>query len=92
MEESIDLVSRLTEYYPITVHVLDALYKCNANARHLLLVAIEQISKGLVKIVASSREKGDIVCELRGYPSRKISSDRNRKTLKLSLKQRLYDW
>lgn len=89
MEESVDLISQLTEYYPITTVVLDALDECNADTRYRLLDAIEQIlrqSKGLVKILASSREEGDIVYELRDYPSLKVSSDRNSKNIKAFLK------
>ena len=84
IEESVHLISQLTAYYPITIIVLDALDECNMETRHLLLDAFEQFlsqSQGLVKVLISSREEGDLVCELRDYPSLKISSTRNSKDI-----------
>ena len=35
-----------------------------------------------MKILVSSREEGDLVCELRDYPSLRISSERDTKDIK----------
>ena len=79
------MISQLTAYHPITIIVLDGLDECNMDTRHHLLDALEKFlsqSEGLVKILVSSREEGDLVCELRDYPSLRISSERNTKDIK----------
>lgn len=84
IEESVELISQLTAYHAITIIVLDALDECNMDTRHHLLDAFERFlsqSEGLVKVLVSSREEGDLVCELRDYPSLRISSERNTKDI-----------
>ena len=80
VEESTELIIDLTGYYPVTTIILDALDECKVESRHLLLDSLQDIlnqSTGLVKIFASSRDDGDLVCELSAYPSLGISSDKN---------------
>lgn len=89
IDESTKLVADLTEYHAVSTIVVDALDECNPESRHELLGALEDIlqrSSGLVKIFVSSREEGDLVCELRSYPSLKISSDRNSKDIELFIR------
>ena len=79
-EESCDLIVELTEQYPITTIVIDALDECVPEKRQTLLDALENIlqdSMGLVKIFVSSRDDQDLVCTLREYPNLDIISDRN---------------
>lgn len=86
IDESTKLIVHLTDYYAVSTIIVDALDECNPESRHQLLDALEDIlhqSSGLVKIFVSSREEGDLVCELRDYPSLKISSDRNSKDIEL---------
>ena len=86
LEESVKLITNLTEYYPVTTIVLDALDECNPETRHLVLDALVTIlnnSKGLVKIFVSFREECDPVCELRDYPYLRISSDQNSEDIEL---------
>ena len=86
IDESTKLITGLTDYYAVSIIIVDALDECNPESRHELLDALEDIlhrSSGLVKIFVSSREEGDLVCELRDYPSLRISSDRNSKDIEL---------
>lgn len=80
IEESTELIIDLTAYYSVTTIIIDALDECKFDSRHLLPDALQDIlsqSKGFVKVFASSREEGDLVCELSGYPSIKVSSEKN---------------
>lgn len=80
VEESTRLIVDLTAYYPATTIILDALDECKVESRHLLLDALQDIltqGRSLVKIFASSRDEGDLVCELSEYPSISISSGNN---------------
>ncbi len=80
MEESTELIIDLTAYYPSMTIILDALDECKVESRHLLLDSLQDIlnrSGGLVKFFASSRDEGDLVCDLSDYPSLRISSDKN---------------
>ena len=80
VKESTRLIIDLTAYYPATTIILDALDECKAESRHLLLDFLQEIlteGKNLVKIFASSRDEGDLVCELSNYPSIRISSKKN---------------
>ena len=80
IDECCALILQLTEYYQMTVIVLDALDECNPDLRDELLEALGQIiqdSPNLVKIFVSSRDEQDIVFYLQTYPNLKISSDRN---------------
>lgn len=86
IDESTNLIVSLTDYYAVSTIIVDALDECNPESRYQLLDALEDIlqrSSGLVKIFVSSREEGDLVCELREYPSLRISSDKNSKDIEL---------
>lgn len=86
IEESTNLIVSLSDYYAVSTIIVDALDECNSESRYQLLDALEDIlqqSSGLVKIFVSSREEGDLVCELRDYPSLRISSDRNSRDIEL---------
>ncbi|OCK86125.1 hypothetical protein K432DRAFT_341989, partial [Lepidopterella palustris CBS 459.81] len=80
IEESCALIIQLTEQYPLTTIVIDALDECDPGKRRDLLKALERIlreSTGLVKIFVSSRNDHDIVFRLQRYPNLEIQSDRN---------------
>ena len=80
IEESTRLIIDLTAYYPATTIILDALDECKFESRHLLLDSLQDIlsqSRSLVKIFASSRDEGDLVCELSEYPSIRVSANKN---------------
>lgn len=80
MEESSDLITQLTDHYPLTIIIIDALDECDHRKRNDLLDELEKIlrqSSQLVKIFLSSRDDQDIVCQLQHYPNLEISSDRN---------------
>lgn len=80
IDESTSLILQLTEKYPMTTIVIDALDECDPETRTDLLGTLEKILKeslGLVKIFVSSRDDQDIVCHLQDYPDLGISSDRN---------------
>lgn len=80
IDESCALIIELTEQYPQTTIVIDALDECAAEKRRDLLRALEKIlreSSGLVKIFVSSRDDQDIVFRLQRYPDLDITSDRN---------------
>ena len=80
VEESTRLIIDLTAYYPATTIILDALDECKDESRHLLLGALQDIltqGRSLVKVFASSRDEGDLVCGLSKYPSIRVSSEKN---------------
>ena len=80
LDDSRDLIVKLTENYSMTIIVVDALDECDPTMRQSLLDAFEHIlkeSEGLVKIFVSSRDDQDIVYTLGGYPNLDISSDKN---------------
>jgi hypothetical protein len=80
IEESCSLIIQLTEHYPMTIIVVDALDECDPSKRADLLEAFEEIlqnSSNLVKIFISSRDDQDITFQLQTYPSMEISSGRN---------------
>ncbi len=79
IEECIQLILDLTEDNPATI-VVDALDEVDASARYKLLDAFDQIigrSTNIVKIFASSRDDGDIVCRLAESPNLYISAKDN---------------
>jgi hypothetical protein len=80
IEECLELVIELTEIYPSTTIVLDALDECSPDTRHELLQALDDIiqkSVGLVKIFVSSRDDSDIVCRLKESSNLYIQSSDN---------------
>ncbi|MCJ1244561.1 hypothetical protein MMC30_001759 [Trapelia coarctata] len=79
-DESIQTILELTEIYPITTLVLDALDECGSPDRLLLLEALDEIlqkSVNLVKILISSRDDIDIVLHLESSPNVYIDSSLN---------------
>ena len=81
IEESCALILQLTEHYPLTIIVVDALDECDPEKRADLLEKLQTIlrdSSNLVKVFVSSRDDQDIVDHLHDYPNLDISSDKNR--------------
>lgn len=80
LDESSELIIKLTEHYPVTLFFIDALDEVAFEKRQDLLDAFEDIlreSFGLVKLFVSSRDDQDIVYTLEEYPSLYIASGRN---------------
>jgi hypothetical protein len=78
--ESRDLIVRLTQHYPQTILIIDALDECSPEKRFELLGAFQtilQFSKNVVKIFISSRNDQDIVFHLKHHPNLEIDSTRN---------------
>ncbi|KFY32484.1 hypothetical protein V493_00153, partial [Pseudogymnoascus sp. VKM F-4281 (FW-2241)] len=89
IDESTALIIQLTEQYPMTTIVIDALDECDPESRTDLLETLEKVlkeSSRLVKIFVSSRDDQDIVCHLQDYPNLGISSDRNMDDITLFVK------
>ena len=101
LEESRDIILELTEQYPVTTIIIDALDEIDSDKRQSLLDTIENIlqeSIGLVKVFVTSRDDQDIVCALEDYPSLDLASNKNQgdiqqfvqiETEKLVRKQRM---
>ncbi|KAH8653142.1 hypothetical protein BGZ60DRAFT_533332 [Tricladium varicosporioides] len=81
IDESRTLILQLTDYYPLTTIVIDALDECDPERRPDLLDTLELIlqeSSSLVKVFVSSRRDHDIVLNLRDYPNLELSSEKNK--------------
>ena len=60
--------------------VIDALDECDPDKRHDLLSALDTIiteSASLVRVFVSSRDDGDIVCQLKDSPNMFITASDN---------------
>ena len=80
LEESTALIVELSQYRQLTTIIVDALDECEDILRLELLDAFEQIlqaSSGLVKILVSSREVGDIPYRLEGCLNLEILASKN---------------
>lgn len=80
LDESRELILQLVEYHDMTTIMIDALDECDTKTRSDLLYALQMIlqdAKSLVKIFVSSRDDGDIKCELQDYPNLTIESGKN---------------
>jgi hypothetical protein len=69
--ETVDLIVTLLNEDPAII-ILDALDECDASERHKLLNALDTIiheSSSLVKVFVSSRDDGDLVCQLALSPN-----------------------
>ena len=81
LHESREMIIRLSEYYPVTTIIIDALDECNPERRADLLETLEGLlqesSLGLLKVFVSSRDDQDIVWKLQGYPNLDLVSDQN---------------
>jgi len=71
IEETLTLLLELFKENPATI-VIDALDECDPEERHNLLSALDTIiieSASLVHVFVSSRNDGDIVCQLEESPN-----------------------
>ena len=74
------MIIELSRYRPLTTIIIDALDECEQFLRLELLDALKEIlqaSSGLVKILVSSREVGDIVYQLEGCLNLEILASKN---------------
>jgi hypothetical protein len=79
-EESCRLIMQLTDLYPQTTIIIDAMDECDPTTRLDLLQALEDLlqqSSCLVKVFVSSRDDQDIVRSLSNYPNLEIDSQKN---------------
>ena len=80
LKESTALALELTEYYPVTFVVIDALDECDEVSRLEILDQLQNLvnlSPSLVKVLVSSRDEQDIAIQLEDYYNVEISSVRN---------------
>jgi hypothetical protein len=80
LQESQDLLVKLTDIYPQTTMCLDALDEVDIEKRVLLLGSLKQViekSKNLVKIFATSRNDIDILVQFRMFPRIDLEPDDN---------------
>ena len=78
--ESTALIIELSLLHQLTIIVIDALDECDLALRDELFDALTEIlqsSKGLVKILVSSRNERDISCELSGCINVEIEAKNN---------------
>lgn len=80
LEESTALIIELSRYRQLTTIIVDALDECEEVLRLELLESFKEIlqrSNGLVKILVSSRDVGDIVYQLDGCLNLEIQASMN---------------
>lgn len=80
LDETVDVILALLETNPATI-VIDALDECDPHQRGELLDALSTIirdSASLVKVFVSSRDDGDIVCQLADLPNVFIQASDNK--------------
>ena len=80
MEECRQLIVKLTEQYPLTTIVVDALDECDVETRGDLVEALETIladSASLVKVFVTSREEGDLRFLLQTHPRIQVTPNEN---------------
>ena len=80
LDESIELIIKLTASYSRTIIVIDALDECNPETRYKLMGALTSIiqkGSGLVNIFVSSRDDGDIFLHLKNSPNLYIKASDN---------------
>ena len=78
--ESTALIIELSQFHHLTTIVIDALDECDPALRSELFDSLTKIlrdSKGLVKILVSSRNERDISCELTGCLNLEIEARKN---------------
>jgi len=71
LEEATDILLEILQESPATI-IIDALDECDPGERHNLLSALDTIiteSASLVRVFVSSRDDGDIVCQLTASPN-----------------------
>lgn len=77
--ETIDILLKIFEENPATI-IIDALDECDPDERHKLLSTLDTIiikSASLVRVFVSSRNDGDIVCQLEESPNIFIRASNN---------------
>ncbi|PGH18939.1 hypothetical protein AJ80_04266 [Polytolypa hystricis UAMH7299] len=92
IEESTDLLIKLSSLYPSVIFILDALDEVDILDRPELLTALTAImqqSSGLVKIFISSRDSIDIVLRLKEFPNIYINAHDNKSDIITFINQRL---
>ncbi|KAH8796056.1 hypothetical protein F5882DRAFT_477935 [Hyaloscypha sp. PMI_1271] len=75
-----NLILQLAALYLVTIIIIDALDECLRERRAILIESANPVvrnSSSLVKFFISSREDGDIVSHLGGFPSLKTLSGKN---------------
>ena len=80
VDESKDLIIRLTKEFQETFIVIDALDECDKRSRDRLLDALKSIMEETphrVKVFVTSRDDDDIVLHLKGVPNVYIRSSDN---------------
>jgi hypothetical protein len=80
IDDARELILDLVSIYPVTFIMIDALDECPREGRATIIEFIKTVirsSSNLVKFFISSREDGDIVFHLGGFPSLRISSGKN---------------
>lgn len=90
LEESTALIIELSQCRQLTTIIVDALDECEQSLRLELLDAFNEIlqgSNGLIKILVSSRDVGDIVCQLEGCLNLEIQASKNQVDI-----NRFVDW
>lgn len=94
LEESTALIIELSQYRQLTTIIVDALDECEEVLRLELLESFKKIlqaSNGLVKILVSSRDVGDIVYQLEGCLNLEIQAKKNQVDIDLFVNQGVDD-
>ena len=82
--ESTALIIELSQSRQLTTIVIDALDECEPTLRGELFDALTEIlqsSNGLIKILVSSRNERDIICELTGCLNLEIEAKNNQEDI-----------
>lgn len=94
LEESTALIIELSQYRQLTTIIVDALDECEEVLRLKLLESFKKILQawnGLVKILVSSRDVGDIVYQLEGCLNLEIQAKKNQVDIDLFVNQGVDD-
>jgi hypothetical protein len=98
IDESYELILELTQFYPLTTIVIDALDECDLENQSKLLdflANIIQKSTNLVKVFISSRDDAHIKQRLRDCPNIEVNGRRNgddiAKFVKVDVEKRIQD-
>ncbi|KAA8894720.1 ankyrin repeat-containing domain protein [Sphaerosporella brunnea] len=84
LKECCELLAGLTNLYPLTVLVIDALDEAEEDSRYQLFQALKDLvvsSEKLVKIFVSSRDNHDIVLQLEKFSNFHIEARDNREDI-----------
>lgn len=90
-----DLILKLTEFYPMTTIIIDALDECNPATRYDLLDALDHIqneSTNLVKVFVSSRDERDLVSRLKHFSNIDTAAAENVAAVKAFVQWRVDDY